>query len=49
MIADTCAYWKIAYFRFSDYVPKEVDKELLCCFSDGCVWFVTMVIWDRSP
>uniref|UniRef100_A0A6A7G6G3 Uncharacterized protein n=1 Tax=Hirondellea gigas TaxID=1518452 RepID=A0A6A7G6G3_9CRUS len=36
VIADSCAYWKIAYFRFSDYIPKEVDHLLLCRFSDRC-------------
>lgn len=36
VIADTCAYWKLAFFRFSDYIPKEVDHLLLCRFSDRC-------------
>eukprot|EP01083_Nonionella_stella_P194314 716766_1 len=36
VIADACAYWRVAFFRFSDYVPKLVDHELLRSFSTHC-------------
>eukprot|EP00479_Gromia_sphaerica_P004541 TRINITY_DN15336_c0_g1_i1.p2 TRINITY_DN15336_c0_g1~~TRINITY_DN15336_c0_g1_i1.p2 ORF type:complete len:73 (-),score=12.07 TRINITY_DN15336_c0_g1_i1:86-304(-) len=36
VIADVCAYWKIAFMRFSDYVPKGIDNEMLRVFASNC-------------